>query len=255
MVRTPTVEVRRALRREVGFGCPVDGCGNPYLYWHHFDPPWRERQHHDPTGMIALCAEHHAKADAGAFTKAQLHALKTNTSQARSISGRFDWMRQGLLAVVGGNFYFQTPVPVQIDGKPVVSFSHDDAEHWLLNVEMLTRAPEPRMRIEENFWLSSGEADDIECPPHGRSLAATYANGDALRVEFIPDLNADGLRARYADVDIGTWPMLPSPVTVVEIEMKVARTEIQFGARSTRIGGTMMTNCFVANCGVGLNIG
>src|SRR5918912_315690 len=34
--RTPPAAVRRELRREVGFGCPVPDCGNPYLYWHHF---------------------------------------------------------------------------------------------------------------------------------------------------------------------------------------------------------------------------
>ena len=71
--RTPPPEVRRELRREVGFGCPVrdaDGvrCGNPYLYYHHFDPPWATEEHHNPAGMIALCGEHHPKADAGTFT-------------------------------------------------------------------------------------------------------------------------------------------------------------------------------------------
>jgi len=79
MDRTPPVEVRRALRREVGFGCPVSGCANPYLEYHHFDPPWRTHEHHDPLGMIALCAEHHKKADAGAFTLSQLRALKQPT--------------------------------------------------------------------------------------------------------------------------------------------------------------------------------
>jgi hypothetical protein len=101
--------------------------------------------------MIALCAEHHAKADAEAFTKDQLHALKDNSSQAREISGRFDWMRQRLLAVVGGNFYFDTPTPVMIHGVPVVAFSRDEAEHWLLNLVMPSGLPEPRMLIEENF--------------------------------------------------------------------------------------------------------
>jgi hypothetical protein len=252
--RTPPIEVRRSLRREVGFGCPVDGCGNPYLYWHHFDPPWRERQHHDQRGMIALCAEHHAKADAGAFTKDQLHALKVNMGQALEISGRFDWMRQRLLAVVGGNFYFDTPIPVQIHGVQVVAFSRDEAEHWLLNVAMPSGPAEPRMTIAENFWLSRGEPQDVECPPHGRLLAAKYANGDAIRVEFIPDLDADGLGNRYADVDPTRWG-LPTPIAVVEIEMSLVDAGIEFGPRSTRIGGSMMTNCFIGNCAVGLHIG
>lgn len=52
MNRTPPEPVREILRKEVNFGCPIEGCGSPYLEYHHFDPPWHEREHHDPQGMI-----------------------------------------------------------------------------------------------------------------------------------------------------------------------------------------------------------
>lgn len=100
MNRTPPQPIRRALRAEVGFGCPIGECANPYLEWHHFDPPWREREHHDPAGMVALCAEHHAKADAGAFTPEQLRGYKSSARRT-PVQGRFDWMRNKLLAAVG----------------------------------------------------------------------------------------------------------------------------------------------------------
>ena len=91
MDRTPPMEVRKLLRREVGFGCPVLNCGNPYLSWHHFGPPWREKQHHDPNGMIALCVEHHAKADAGTYTKEQLHSYKQQANRCLSeLKGHFE---------------------------------------------------------------------------------------------------------------------------------------------------------------------
>src|SRR5580693_411457 len=63
MTRTPPADIRRALRREVGFVCPVPGCTNPYLTRHHFDPIWRVREHHEPGGLIALCRDHHSQAD------------------------------------------------------------------------------------------------------------------------------------------------------------------------------------------------
>ncbi|MEP7217736.1 MAG: hypothetical protein ABI876_02405 [Bacteroidota bacterium] len=98
MNRTPPAEVRKALRQEVGFGCPIPGCANPYLEWHHFAPPWHIREHHDPEGMIALCAEHHKKADAGAFTDDQLRQFKQRgVDPAIEIKGRFDWLRNRLL--------------------------------------------------------------------------------------------------------------------------------------------------------------
>ena len=68
--------MRRALREEVAFGCPIDGCGSPYLTWHHFDPPWHVEQHHKFEGMVALCLQHHKEGDAGAFTPEQLRTLK-----------------------------------------------------------------------------------------------------------------------------------------------------------------------------------
>jgi hypothetical protein len=105
VTRTPPAGIRRALRQEVGFHCPVDGCGNPYLTWHHFDPPWRVEHHHRVEGMIALCLDHAARADAGAFTNDQLRTLKREgRDRATAIRGRFDWMRRDLLAVVGGKF-------------------------------------------------------------------------------------------------------------------------------------------------------
>ena len=134
MNRTPPTEVRQALRKQVGFGCPIQNCGNPYLEWHHFDPPWREREHHNLEGMIALCAEHHGKANAGAYTKEQLHLFKKEAeNRSVQVKGRFDWLRNRLLAYVGGGFYYEVPVIFQIKNYPVVWFNRDEEGHLLLN--------------------------------------------------------------------------------------------------------------------------
>src|SRR4051794_9583178 len=105
MTRTPPAEVRRALRKEVGFICPVPNCTNPNLTWHHFAPTWSECKHHDPQGMIALCKDHHGQADEGAFTVPQLRQLKrTGAEKAGSLPVKevFNWRRNRILAIVGG---------------------------------------------------------------------------------------------------------------------------------------------------------
>lgn len=135
-------------------------CMNPYLEWHHFDPPWREREHQDPRGMIALCAEHHKKADAGAFTKDQLKLLKTNTGKnRREVAGRFDWLRRKILVVIGGSFFYDVDVALQISGKPIVWFNHDSDNNLLLNVNAHYGANNQRLEIEDNDWLEKGNSN------------------------------------------------------------------------------------------------
>jgi hypothetical protein len=249
MNRTPPLEVRQQLRREVGFGCPVEECGNPYLYWHHFDPPWSERQHHDPTGMIALCAEHHAKADVGAYTTQQLRSLKN--SPPREPAGRFEWMRRELLVVVGGNCYYQTPVAVQFRGRPTVWVNRDSEGYLLINLSMLSASQEPRAMMQDNFWTVLGAPSDVECPPSGRKLKIQYSSGDRLGIEFFPVEAVADITARYPDAQADRWG-IGYPITAVEIQMKVGGTPIEFGPRSTQVGGLHMTNCFMSHCGVGL---
>ena len=184
MSRTPPSNVLRVLRTEAGFGCPVPDCGNPYLEWHHFDPPYSEQAHHRPEGMIALCAEHHKKADAGAYTKDQLRGFKSNRANADTVRGSFDWLRNDLMAVVGGNFYHETPRVIQIDGHDVVWLRRDDEGYLRLNIQVLSLSPERRASIEDNIWGDIGEPQDLRSPPSGKSLEIKYQSGDRLSVEF-----------------------------------------------------------------------
>jgi hypothetical protein len=251
MNRHPPIEVRRALRREVGFGCPVKGCSNPYLGYHHFDPPWSKRHHHDPKGMVALCAEHHSKADTGAFTMEQLRALKKPNESV--VVGRFDWLRNKMLSVVGGNFYYETPIPVQFRGKPQVWYTRDDQGYLLLNLRMVSASCEPRLCLDKNDWIILGDPSDFESPPSGRLIAAKYTNGDELRVEFFELLTVVDAIKRYTAVGPDSWADIKFPITAVEIQNLVGVSNIGFGPFCTKLGGVAMTGNFMSHCSVGLS--
>jgi hypothetical protein len=242
--RRPYARVIRQLRQEVGFRCPVDDCGNPYLTWHHFDPPWREEQHHRPEGLIALCQEHASKADAGAFTVEQLRRYKREGgARAAAIAGRFDWMRRDLLAVVGGNFYLETPVIFQIGERRCIWFTRDENNYLLLNFWMPTTSGEPRAVIQDNFWLVPPRIEDLECPPNGRRLRIRYGNGDELRVEFFEVHSPGDLTRRYPNSE---WPdHLTYPLTVVELWERAPGTPIEFGPTTTRVPGWTIANSFM----------
>lgn len=256
MNRTPNVAVRRELRKEVGFGCPVPGCANPYLTWHHFDPPWEIRQHQDPAGMIALCREHHDKADAGAYTPDQLREFKRlGQKRIQEVRGRFDWMRHSLLAVVGGSFFYETPDIFVFRGERSIWFSRDEEGYLMLNVRMLSNSGQPRTRIEDNFWISRGDQEDVESPPSGKLLHVKYPNGDMLKVQFFVLGSAAAAQKRYPEVSPENWDKIPFPITAVEVHNKVGGTDFAFGPRRTTLPGAIISGMFVSHCQTAISIG
>lgn len=282
MRREPPVSVRRQLAEEVGFGCPVDGCGSPYLTWHHFDPAWATRQHHNPAGMVALCRDHHPEADAGAFTVQQLLKFKqVGRDRSRALGARFNWMRDKLLAVVGGNFFYETPIAVRVHDKPVVWFNRDESGRLLVNLQMLTASDEPRMLMLDNFWVTEGSAErEIACPPSGRLMSAKYSNGDRLKIEFRELASMEDLDRRYppdglpgdvktrlaaAEVPLPDMPRshaetverlgIDFPVAAVEITMEIAGTGLGFGPKRTSIATNTIAGGWMKDCAVGIQIG
>lgn len=249
--RKPPRHVLEALRSEVGFCCPVDNCGSPYLTWHHFDPPWRYEKHHRVEGMIALCREHADKADSGSFTDDQLRELKrVGRDRAAMVRGRFDWMRRDLLAVVGGNFYYRQAVLFQIGREKSIWFERDADGSLLLNVRLPTMSTRPRARIENNVWSVLPRVAEVICPPHGRLVDIRYENGDRFKAEFFSANTASDLAARYPRRGVEGWSSeIEFPVTVVEIQETAAGTTIQFGASETSLLGHGIRDCFFANSG------
>lgn len=222
MNRKPPTEVRHALRQEVGFGCPIPGCASPYLEYHHFDPPWREEQHHRLEGMIALCSLHHPQADASTFTTEQLRQFKE--LPAAGVQGRFNWLRHSVLAVVGSNFYYEVPRLIRWRGQDIVWFNRDDTGHLLLNLRMLSASRDERMVLCDNDWIVRGNPTDFECPPSGRKIAVTYSNDDYMAIEFTE------LTSRA--IAISRYPQLP-PARLVKIEFPIVAVDV-----TIRVGGT-----------------
>jgi hypothetical protein len=254
MNRNPKIDVVRQLRNEVGFGCPVYGCANPYLEWHHFDPPWHIENHHNPEGMIALCTQHHKQADGGAYTNEQLHAMKNDSAHAEEVRGQFNWLRNDLLAVVGGNCYYETLKVLQIDGHDVIWFARDENGYLRLNIEMLSVLPEERALIEENIWRNVGTPKDINSPPQGKELRIDYRNGDHLFIKFLVIDSAEKAHKKYSNDALLNPEYINFPITVVEINYKIGGTGIELRPSGTSMNTNIIRGGFVSGCGVGLSI-
>jgi hypothetical protein len=253
--RRPPMDVIRLLRSEVGFCCPVAGCGNPYLTWHHFDPPWRVEEHHRPEGLVALCLEHAHKADAGAFTDDQVREMKRSGGErAQLIEGRFDWRRKEVLVIVGGNFYLRTNVILELGGIPFISLSRDPGGYVLLNFTMPTVSGEPRAQVFENFWTVPPGVNDFECPPSGRSIRVWYGNGDELRVDFFEIGDGSAFAHRYPEASmVGSEISGEFPMTGLEVSEKTPGSPIEFSADQTKVGNLFITGSLMVDVGVAIS--
>lgn len=108
--------------------------------------------------------------------------------------------------------------------------------------------------MQDNFWMALGAPTDLDCPPSGKRLKVEYDNGDRLSIEFFALGSADEVGVRYPSAQAMRWG-ISFPITAVEVQMKIGSTDIEFGPRSTKLGGVQMTNCFMSRCGAGITFG
>lgn len=133
--RNPKKGIKDILKKEVNFGCPIEGCGSPYLTYHHFDPPWHKIYEHHPDKMIALCLPHHNSADHGAFTNEQLYSLKKNPflKSNQSITGKFLWNRKAIFLFVGSHGFLNPYIEITKSQKPIFRIYTVGNENGLIN--------------------------------------------------------------------------------------------------------------------------
>jgi hypothetical protein len=251
--RTPRKEVRQELRREVGFGCPVEGCGSPYLTYHHFDPPWAVEHHQDPARMIALCREHHDKA--AALTVEQCRALKRVDPDRVSVRGKFLWMREQIVAIVGGNYFFNVRCFVSYNWQPVVWVNRDDEGRLLLNfIPIVADASEPHTHMEDNDWIIEGSPEDVECPPSGRLLKVRYPGGDTMSIEFREHSDFAKLITRYPRMKYSGWH-LEFPLLTVEVTLAVGGTDYALASDGCTFPGQTIRENFLSDRQWGFDVG
>ncbi|RKY28471.1 MAG: hypothetical protein DRP79_02175 [Planctomycetota bacterium] len=186
--------------------------------------------------MIALCLEHHSKADVNTYTKEQLRDFKQNgIAHSKEVRGRFDWLRNDLHAVVGSLYCTNTLDIFTFNRKRVIWFNRDKENYFLLNVQIVSPSGEEMLLIEDNDWIVKGNPIDIESPPSGKLLNIKYCNDEYLRIEYkeVPSNQGGG-----------------SPLTVVEVRYKVGN--LDFGPGYITAPGITITNVCLDRCDSGL---
>lgn len=185
MNRTPPATIRRKLRKEVEFACPISGCNSPYLSYHHFDPPWKEQKHHNVEGMIALCLGHHKQADAGAFTKIQLNQLKSKGKKNQTVRGGINWRREDLLIIAGSNIFFGSPTILESSTQKFIWFDKNKDGFSSINMDLFSSVGQLIFAMRDNNWITIPNLEDVDCPPSANRLKVrSKSNHVSLDLKF-----------------------------------------------------------------------
>jgi len=113
---------------------------------------------------------------------------------------------------------------------------------------MPTTSGQPRATLVDGFWEVLPTGGEVVCPASGRLLDIAYPNGDRFRVEFTEVHNAGALQLRFRSV--ARWAYrVEFPVTLAEIALSVANTDLGFGPDTTSMGdpATPTTDCFTSH--------
>ncbi|MET7375853.1 hypothetical protein [Micromonospora arida] len=189
----------------------------------------------DPACMVALRATHHAKADA--WTVEDIRRLKLAAPNRPEVNGRFEWMRRDVLAIVGGNYYYETPIILEIKGQPVVWFDRDEDHRLLLSVRMITTSRDARFYMDRNDWIVRGQPGDVESPPSGCFLRVRYENGDELRIQFKQWFSSGELGAAHEPPISALGEKLKFPLVSAQVMMKVGNAPISLSEKSAHLYG------------------
>jgi hypothetical protein len=180
--------------------------------------------------------------------------MKVQPSDRPDVQGRFQWMREDILVVVGGNFFYETPNMVVFRGDPMIWYERDEERRLLLNLRVLTSSGQPRTRLQNNDWFIRGDPVEVESPPNGARLRVRYDNGDDLTIRFREWTDSSHLETVFPRA-LALGSELRFPLVTAEVTVDVGGTDIRFGPTSTQLHGIQISGSVVSHCQNGFVFG
>ena len=240
MNRTPPVDVRLKLRKEVNFGCPIHRCGIPYLTYHHFDPPWAEREHHNPEGMIALCRTHADLADGGAWTKAQIREFKQKPFIRKDqIADTFRFLRHEIVCRIGCLAYgFRNFIT--ISNETVLGFERTRQGYLGLNMIVRDLKGKIILEMKNNDWVVyTTDIFDFECPPQGKSFRVRSKDSVTDFTIRFDDFSTEEFRQKSREFNpVHVDALLKQMNNPEEIHLLTVSGRLQMGKHDIRLTET-----------------
>ncbi|MBN8611088.1 MAG: HNH endonuclease [Deltaproteobacteria bacterium] len=198
-------ETRLHLRREVNFGCPAPRCGNPLLTFHHFDPPFHEGHSHDPAGIVALCREHHDRADPkgsdrGLYSVETLRGFKRDPWVKDKLNGRLFELPRRFVVFAGGGEARSSSMVLRVGGVPMFRIRgalHESA----LDLSMMDLAGNLALEIRRDALVAHTQLlRDAVFPPKATRWSVDAGNAGFVELKF-----QRLQREQFADHLVRSW--------------------------------------------------
>lgn len=181
--------VARQIRQRCGFGCVI--CGDPFIYYHHFDPPFNQAREHRAEGITILCGNHHREADHGRRSIESIKARDADPECRRRghtvavLDGS-----TGPLKFIMGSAVFDTPVILMYETIELISFRPPETNEapWRLSARIFDRIGRELLRITDNEWRIDTNRYDVTA--EGKVIEVRQRKGDVV---LAMDLVVDGL--------------------------------------------------------------
>lgn len=159
--------LKREIRRDAAFGCVM--CGSPIIEFHHIEP-FHKVNEHTKENLVALCPEHHHRADCGEIPVSIVTKFKENPVNKKKNFVSKDFFLSNyndMKTRVGSNIYIRTPKILVVDKCPLITLTPDEEGNALLNAKFYNPNNVLLAEINNNEWFAykNPELWDISYSP------------------------------------------------------------------------------------------
>lgn len=233
--RNIPADVKRAVRQRCGFGCVI--CGASIYEYDHFDPPFAVARSHDPDRIALLCPTHHSEKTRGVLPDEVIRSFILNpmaVKLGRTSVTRPCFRHIPSLALGGGVVIEKTPMPVMVNGTPLIEFlpPEEGSDIARINASITSDAGKTGLKIVENEWIVAAGVWDYEWVGQRMSIRDDVGSV-VLQITVRPPKLIEINRLRF---NRGGF------------NVTVTRTEL-------RVNGVTMVDCIVSNSRVGIALG
>lgn len=208
--RTIRDSIKREIRRRSKFGCVL--CRSGIYEYEHIDPEFADAREHDPDKICCLCPSCHALVTRGQRSKAMVAKAyrdiqDTPPEKVPPPTGPLDFHTGTAELLIGGLQYSPAVTTVlRYHGRNLmwVAPSYKDGEPGRITAVFADDAGREVFAIDQNEWVGSGDALDIEV--RGARLVVRQKPTNrvclALRLDPPGRIVIEQLDMRYKDAHV-----------------------------------------------------